>query len=133
MALTGRKAQRGGWQHQAERLALTHTAVAATAAEQARRRATTNPVSCHFRSGGAEFVRKLEASITDLALALEPPPTKLAEREQQVAREATAAWLLNGRRETLAARAARVLTAEKRTAELEHELALARERLALQE
>src|SRR5580704_12372365 len=121
MALTGRKAQRGGWQHQAERLALTHMAVAAKTAEPARHRTTTKPVSCHFRPCGTEFQRKLEASITELALGLEPPPTKLTERERQVAREATAAWLLNGRRESLAARAARVLTAEKRTAELEHE------------
>jgi chromosome segregation ATPase len=133
MALTGRKVQRGGWQHQADSLALAHTALAATAAEQARHRAASKPVSCHFRSSSTGFQHKLGASITELALELGPPRPMLAEREQQIARETTAAWLLNGRRESLAARAARVLTAEKRVTELEDELALARERLALQE
>jgi len=136
MALTGRNAQRGGWQYQADRLALTHTAVATTAiaaAEQARHRPASNPVSCHFRTGGAEFEQKLKTSITELAHEPDSPRTKLVGAEQQVARETAAAWLLNGRRETLAARAARTSTAEKRVTELELELALARERLALQE
>ena len=68
MALTGGKVQRGGWQHQAERLALTHTAVATTAmaaAEQARRQAAPNPD--HLRTGGAEFQHSLEASIIEPA------------------------------------------------------------------
>jgi hypothetical protein len=135
MALTGRNAQRGGWQHQADRLAHTHTTVATTAmaaAEQARHRIPPNPVSCHFQTGNAEFRQRLETSITE---AHEPHSlrTKPAEREQQVARETAAAWLLNGRRETLAARAARVSSAEKRAIELEDELALARERHVLQE
>jgi hypothetical protein len=136
MALTGRNAQRGGWQHQADRLALTHTAVATTAiaaAEQACHRPASNPVLCHFRTGGAEFQQSLETSITELADEPGSPCTKLVGREQQVAKETAAAWLLNGRRETLAARAARTSTAQKRVTELEHELTLAHERLALQE
>jgi hypothetical protein len=133
MALTGKKARRGGWQHQAERLVFTHTAVIATAADQARHRAASNPVSCHLRTCGTEFQRRFEASVTELAHQTDSSRTTFVEREQQAARETTAAWLLNGRRETLAARAARTATAEKRAAELEHELTLARERLALQE
>jgi hypothetical protein len=136
MALTGRNAQRGGWQYQADRLALAHTAVATTAivaAEQARHRPESNPVSCHFRTGGAEFEQKLKTSTIELANEPDSPRTKLAGSEQQVARETAAAWLLTGRRETLAARAARTSTAEKRVTELELALASARERLALQE
>jgi hypothetical protein len=52
MALTGKKAPRDGWRHQAERLADTHTAVATAvmaATEQARRRPLLKPVSCDFR------------------------------------------------------------------------------------
>jgi hypothetical protein len=135
MALSGKKVQRGGWQLQAERLALTHTAPAATAlaAEQARHRIASIPMSCDFRIDGAEFQHKLEASITDLAHEFDSSRAHLVEREQQVARGTAATWLLNGRRETLAARAARVLTAEKRVTELQDELALARELLALRE
>jgi hypothetical protein len=133
MALTGRKARRGGWQHQAERLALSHTAVIATANEKARQRAASIPVSCHLRTYGTEFRHRFEAGITELEHEPDAPRAKFVERERQAARETTAAWLLNGRRETLAARAARTATAEKRATELEHELALARERLALQE
>ena len=133
MALTGRKARRGGWQHQAERLAFTHTAVIATAAEQARHRAASNPASCHLRTCGTKFQHRFEAGIIELAHEPDSPITKFVGREQQAARETAAAWLLNGRRETLAARASRTATAEKRATELERELALARERLALQE
>jgi len=136
MALTGRKVQRGGWQHQAERLALTHTAVATTAmaaAEQARRQAASNPVSCHLWTGGAKFQHSLEASIIEPACESNLPHTKHVAWEQQVAKAAAAARLLNGRRETLAARAARAATADKRVTELEDELGLARERLVLEE
>jgi hypothetical protein len=136
MAPTGRNAQRGGWQHQADRLALTHTTVATTAmaaAEQARHRMPPNQVSFHFQTGNAEFRQRLETSITELAHEPHSPRTKPAERERQAARETAAAWLMNGRRETLAARAARTSSAEKRATELEDELALARERHVLQE
>src|ERR1700733_14291453 len=66
MALTGRTAQRGGWQHQAARLALAHTAVATTAiiaADQARHRAAPDPVSCHSKTGDAESLQRLGAGI----------------------------------------------------------------------
>jgi hypothetical protein len=135
MALTGRMAQRGGWQHQAARLALARTAVATTAiaaADQARHRAASDPVPGHFKPGDAESPRRLEASIE---LAQEPdwPRPKLVDREQELARTTAAAWLLNGRRETLAARAARAASADKQVAELQDELALARERIVLEE
>jgi hypothetical protein len=135
MALTSRTAQRGGWQHQADRLALPHTAVATAAiaaADQARHRPASDPVPGHFKPGDAESPRGLEASIE---LAQEPdwPRPKLVDREQEAGGATAAAWLLNGRRETLAARAARAATADKRVAELQDELALARERLVLEE
>jgi chromosome segregation ATPase len=136
MAPTGRNAQRGGWQHQANRLVLTHTAGATTAmaaAEQALHQAASNPVSCHFRTGGTEFQHRLEASIIELAPEPDPPRTKLVDLEQQVARTAAAAWLLNGRRETLAARAARSASADKRATELENELGLVRQQLVIEE
>ena len=136
MALNGRKVQRGGWQHQAERLALTHTAMATTAmaaAEHARHRGASNPVSCHLRAGGAEFQLSLEASIIEPAREFDSPHAKHVAWEQQVARAAAAGWLLNGSRETLAARAARAASADKRVTELEDKLSLARERLVLEE
>jgi chromosome segregation ATPase len=98
------------------------------AAEQARRRSFSYSVSRHFRTDGAEFQQKLEASIVGLANEPDSQRAKLFGRGQQVA-----GWLHNnGPRETLAARAARAATADKRVAELEHELDLAREKLALQ-
>ena len=133
MASTDRKTQRGGWQHQAKRLALAHTAVIATTAEQALHRAASNPVSCHLRTCGTKFQRGFEAIVTELAHEAGSQRTKLIEGKQQAAREPTAAWLVNGRRETLAARATRTATAEKRVTELEDELALAHERLVLHE
>jgi len=138
MALTGKKAQRDGWQHQAERLAVTHTAVATAAiaaTEQARRRPLLRPVSSHLRTWTAEPEHGLETSKTELANAneLEPTRAELAELEQQTARETAAEWILNARRETLAARAARAAAADKRIAELEGDLGSARERLDLRE
>jgi DNA repair exonuclease SbcCD ATPase subunit len=136
MALTGRKTQRGGWQQQADRLALNHTAVATTAmaaAEQARHRTASNPVSCHRRTGGAEFQHRLDAGIIGLAYEPHSPHTKLVGQEQQLPKGAAVAWLVRGPRETLAARAARATIADKRATELENDLSLARERLALEE
>jgi len=136
MALTGRKTQRDGWQQQAERLALNHTAVATTAAavaEQARYRAASNPVSSPLPTGGAEFQNRLDAGIIELAHEPHSPHTKLVEQEQQVPRDANVAWLVRGPRETLAARAARATIADKRATELENELSLVRERLVLEE
>ena len=136
MALTGRKTQRDGWQQQAERLALNHTAVATTAvatAEQARYRTASNPVSSPLRTGGAEFQNSLDAGIIGLAHEPHSSHAKLVEQEQQVPRGAHVAWLVRGPRETLAARAARATIADKRATELENELSLARERLVLEE
>ena len=123
MAQTVKKAQRDGWRHQAEHLALSHTAVATVtlaAADQARRRRSSQDAEC-------------EQGETDPASELAPPATKYAELEQQVTRESAIAWTLTDRRETLAARAARVSSADKRVAELETELGAAREALALKE
>jgi chromosome segregation ATPase len=134
MALTGKKAPRDGWRHQAERFAHTHTAVATAvmaATEQARRRPLSKPVSCDFPTHGAECERGLETSKTEPANEIEPTRVELAELEQQVARETAATWILNARRDTLAARAARA--AEKRIAELEGDLGSEREQLVLLE
>ena len=138
MALTGKKAQRDGWQHQAECLALTHTAVATAAiaaTEQARRRPLLRAVSSHLRTRTAESEHRLETSKTESANAneLEPARAELAELEQQTARESAAEWILNARRETLAARAARAAAADKRIAELEGDLGSAREQLDLRD
>ena len=123
MAQTVKKAQRDGWRHQAEHLALSHTAVATVtlaAADQARRRRSSQDAEC-------------EQGETDPASELTTPASKYAELEQQVTRESTIAWTLTDRRETLAARAARVSSADKRIAELETELSAAHEALALKE
>jgi hypothetical protein len=136
MALTGRNVQRGGWQQQAERLALNHMAVPKTtiaAAEQAQHRTISNSASCDLRTGGIEFQHRLEASIFELVRDSNSPRTRFVDQEQRVARQAAAAWLLKGRRETLAARAARTASADKRVAELEDELGLTHERLILEE
>ena len=50
-----------------------------------------------------------------------------------MAREAAAAWILNARRETLAARAAKAKAADERIAELESKLDTALERIAFQD
>ena len=127
MALAGKKAQRHGWRHQAEQLALNHTAVASAAwaaAEQTLRRPSIEPVSCHFSLVGEKSECDQEASeISDDA--------KYA--EQQVAREAAAAWILNARRETLAARAARAKAADERITDLEAKLDAALARIAFQD
>jgi hypothetical protein len=137
MASTDRKVQRGGWQQQAERLALNHKAVATTttaAGEQAQPRTISNSVSCDLRTGGMEFRHRLEAAgIFELEPEPNSPPTRFVDQEQRVARPAATAWLLNGRRETLAARAARTASADKRVAELVDELGLSHERLILEE
>jgi hypothetical protein len=133
MALTDKKVQHGGWQYQAERLALTHTAATAAAAEQARSRRLSKPVSCHFQSPSPESECGLETGIITVANTADPSCAELAEPERQAAREVAAAWVLNARRETLAARTARAAAADKRIAELEDELNATREELALRE
>jgi chromosome segregation ATPase len=127
MALAGRKAQRHGWQHQAEQLALNHTAGATAAwaaAKQTRSRPSIEPVSCHFSLAGAKSECDQEASeISGDAKYI----------EQQLAREAAAAWILNARRETLAARAARAKAADERIIDLEAKLDAVLARIAFQD
>ena len=126
MALTGNKPQPDGWQRQADYLALKHTSVATATlavAEQARRR---------WSSQDAECEPGLETSETDPANELTLLSTK-GDLEQQVVPQSAVAPKLMDRWETLAARAARVSSADKRIAELEGELAAAREALVLRE
>jgi chromosome segregation ATPase len=129
MALAGKKAQRHGWRQQAEQLALNHTTVASAAwaaAEQTRRRPSLDLVSCHFSVAGAKSQCDQEASNNEIA-------KDAKHAEQLVAREAAAAWILNARRETLAARAARAKVADERITELEAKLDTALERIAFQD
>jgi chromosome segregation ATPase len=129
MALTGKK---DGWQHQAERFtpALTAVATPTTAAtEQARRAPLLQAVPCHPRTRTAE----LKTRKTEPANELRQERAEFADPEQQAARKAAADWRLNAPRETLAARFAPAATADKRIAELEGDLDLARERIVLLE
>ncbi len=125
MALTGRKTKCDGWRRQAEHLTLKHTAVAtamlAAAKQEHHQRASRD----------AEGTRGSETSKSDSTNEPMPPSMKYAELEKQVVRESAIAG--NTRRETLAARAARVGADDKRIAELERELALAQEILFLRE
>ena len=126
MALTGKKAQPDGWRRQADYLALKHTSVATATlavAEQARRR---------WSSQDAECEPGLETSETDPANELTLSSTK-GDLEPQVVPQSAVVPTLMDRWETLAARAARVSSADKRIAELEGELAAAREALVLRE
>lgn len=114
MALTGKKVQRDGWQHQADCLALTYTAVgttAVTAIGQALRQPSLQAGPRHPRKRTLE----LETS-------------KTAELDRQGARETAAEWICNARRETLVARAARL--ADEKIAKLESDLGAAREQIA---
>jgi chromosome segregation ATPase len=103
-------------------------AAAVAAAEQTRWRPFVKTEPCHFETFSAESERGLETSKIEPADELEP-----AELDRQAARESSAAWVLDARRQTLAARAERAAAADKRIAELENELASAREELALRE
>jgi hypothetical protein len=103
------------------------------AAEQARHRTMSNSAAGHFQTGGMEFQHSHEASIFELVREPGSLRKKLVDQEQRVARPDAAAWLLNGRRETLAARAARAASADKRVTELEDDLCLTHERLILEE
>jgi DNA-directed RNA polymerase subunit F len=147
MALTGKSAQWGGWQHrdehlapltsnsahgrgwqlQADQLVSTHAAVGTAAvavAGQARQRPSSKRVTRRLRFVGAEIESGLDISKTEFANALEPPPAKFAAPVQQVAQETTAARILNKPRKT------QVTAADKRVAELKRERDSAREGLA---
>ena len=126
MALAGKKAPRHGWRHQAERLVHNHTAVATVAWAATDRRPSTEPVSCHFSVAGAKSKRDQETSTNETS-------NDAKHVQQQMAREAAAAWILNARRETLAARAARAKAADEQISELETKLDSALERIAFQE
>ena len=126
MALTGNKAQPDGWRRQADYLALKHTSVATAtlaAADQARRR---------WSSQDAECDPGLETSETDPTNEVTLSSMK-RDLEQQVVPQSAVAPTLMDRWETLAARAVRVSSADKRIAELEGELAAACEALVLRE
>lgn len=124
MALAGKKAPQHGWRHQAERLALNHTGVATAVWGATERRPLTEPVSCHYSVAGAKSERDQIASANETS-------NDAKHAEQQMAREAASAWILNARRETLAARAAKA--ADERIAELEAKLDTALERIAFQD
>jgi hypothetical protein len=126
MALAGKKSPRHGWRHQAERLALNHTGVATAVWAATERRPSTEPVSCHYSVAGAKSERDQVASANETS-------HDAKHAEQQMAREAASAWILNARRETLAARAAKAKAAEERIAELEAKLDTALERIAFQD
>jgi len=129
MALAGKKAQRHGWQRQAEQLAINHTAVATAAwvaAKQPRRRPSTEPVSCHFSVASAKPECDQEAGNNEIS-------NDAKRAQQHAAREAAAAWILNARRETLAARAARAKAADERITYLEARLDAALAQIAFQD
>ena len=123
---------RDGWQHQAKRLVLNHTAVAATVAaatEQVRRRPLLRAVPNYSQLSAA----RPETTQTKSANEGGAECAVFAQPEQQAAREAAAEWIRNARRETLAARAVRAAAADKRIGDLEADLELARERIAFLE
>ena len=152
MALTGRTAQQGGWQSQAEQLApltnkttqgygwqrqaaqlaSTHAALgmaAMTVAGQAQRQPSLKRATPHYlRTVGAEIKSGPEPSKIKLASTLEPPRAKLAVSEQQAARETTSR-ILSERMETPAAQFA---TADKGIITPEGELRAASDKLAPQ-
>src|SRR5580704_14676786 len=126
MALAGKKAPRHGWRHQAERLAQNHTGVATAAWAATERRPLTEPVSCLSSVAGAKSKGDQETSANETS-------NDAKHAEQQIAREAAAAWILKARRETLAARAAKAKAADERFAELEAKFDSALERIAFQD
>jgi chromosome segregation ATPase len=126
MALAGKKAPRHGWRHQAERLALNHTGVATAAWAATERRPLADRDSCHFSVAGAKSERDQETSPNETS-------SDAKQAEQQMAREAAAAWILKARKETLAARAAKAKAADERIAELEAKFDTALERIAFQD
>jgi hypothetical protein len=128
MALSG-KTVPDGWQHQAECLALNHTTVATTvvaATEKVRRRPLLRAVPNHSELSATPP----ETTQTESANEGGAKRAVFAQPEQQAARKAAAEWILNARRETLAARVARAAAADKRIGDLEADLELARERIA---
>jgi len=133
MAPRGTKAEPNGWQHQAAQLAFRHTKVpmaAMTAAEQTRPQPSLKLVTAQSRAPGAKPELAQQTSEIAVARELEVTRAKRTAPEQLAARDAALAWILNARKETLAARAAATI---ERIAELEEELGCERERLDLLE
>ena len=129
MALVGKKAQRYGWRHQAEWLAQNHTAVATAACAaigQTRRRPAQDPASVPPSVSAAKSER-------DRGTSANHNSDDAKQAERQMARDAAAAWILNARRETLAARAEQAKAKDERIAELEFKLATALERISFQD
>ena len=96
---------------------------------QARRRPLLRAVPNHSQLNAT----RPETTQTESANEGGAKRAVFAQPEQQAAREAAAEWILNARRETLAARAARAAAADKRIGDLEADLELARERIAFLE
>jgi hypothetical protein len=155
MSLTIHPVQRDGWQHQAKHLTVIHTLmgrVAMTVAEQLRRLSSfkqTTYDAYDAPAPQAEFERKFETDNAELANELERTRVRLDERdaalirvkqlieylaergaklEQQVAQETPAPQTLE---EEVEAPTKQSAVADKRTADLEAELATAREGFVL--
>jgi crescentin len=127
MAFAGTAEQRDGWGHQAEHLALTHTALGMAAmalARQARRRPAPRAVEGN-QNLGTEPEPDLKTHIVAITNETESTQEARCEIEQRIAQEALA-----GQMKTLTAQSAE---ARKRIAELEGELASAREELVLRD
>jgi chromosome segregation ATPase len=126
MAIAGKKAPRHGWRHQAELLALNHAGGAIAARAAIERRPLKQPVSGRFSFASAKSERDQETSANGTS-------SDAKQAEQQMAREAAAAWILKAREETLAARAAKAKAAVERIAELEAKFETSLERIAFQD
>ena len=123
MAPTGKALT--GWQHQADRLAGTHTTLGTRAmavADQARRRRLTSLQAIEMETDEAAETREVE-----LASELELARAKIAGLERRMANEAASTRALGEQMQLLAAQSE---TAERRVAELERELDAARDWLA---
>ncbi len=127
MAATDQKAPRNGWQHQAEHLAVKHTATMARAAtavaDHVRHRPTLPPAPRLLPIPIADAEPQLIAEPRKPAPVreVEPSPTH-GERDKERAQKAVPPRIMNVRRETLAARAVLADGAIKRLAELEVQL-----------
>ncbi len=130
MALIDRKAERGGWQHQAQRLAVVHTSAVTTAmaaTEQALRPSLQAVLYHQQKRPPQRETSKIKPR------DFKPTRAELAELERQGARETAAESVRNARRETLAARAAQADERIAKLEKLESDLSSAHEQIALLE
>ncbi len=133
MALTDMLLQRDGWQGQAAQLSLTHGAVGAAAvvvAEQVGRRRSPLRLRNDPDTAGAEIERWPDTGNIDYANEFEAMRAKAIELQEQVARKAAAARIVDAHMKNVVAQAA---SAQERIAELEIELGSTQEALARQE